>query len=119
MQASSRLSNNSPLPPPLPVVAALPPIRRHGRCPGLHGGNVAWQKSLSAIRTPAQPRDRPPHQLREELKAAIDEDAETYNQVLAAYKLAKTSSDGEAADRNRHERRNQRPNGNRTKAREV
>jgi formiminotetrahydrofolate cyclodeaminase len=36
-------------------------------------------------------------QLREELKALIDADAESYNQVLAAYKLAKTSSDGEAA----------------------
>jgi formiminotetrahydrofolate cyclodeaminase len=31
------------------------------------------------------------------LKAGIDADAESYNQVLAAYKLAKTSSDGEAA----------------------
>ncbi|MGZ4874589.1 MAG: cyclodeaminase/cyclohydrolase family protein [Candidatus Angelobacter sp.] len=36
-------------------------------------------------------------QLREELKAGIDADAESYNQVLAAYKIAKTSSDGEAA----------------------
>jgi glutamate formiminotransferase len=36
-------------------------------------------------------------QLREELKAGIDADAESYNQVMAAYKLAKTSSDGEAA----------------------
>jgi glutamate formiminotransferase / formiminotetrahydrofolate cyclodeaminase len=36
-------------------------------------------------------------QLREELKACIDADAESYNKVLAAYKLAKTSSDGEAA----------------------
>ena len=36
-------------------------------------------------------------QLREELKAGIDADAESYNQVLAAYKLAKTSGDGEAA----------------------
>jgi glutamate formiminotransferase/formiminotetrahydrofolate cyclodeaminase len=36
-------------------------------------------------------------QLREELKSCIDADAESYNQVLAAYKLAKTSSDGEAA----------------------
>jgi glutamate formiminotransferase / formiminotetrahydrofolate cyclodeaminase len=36
-------------------------------------------------------------QLREQLKAGIDADAESYNQVLAAYKLAKTSSDGEAA----------------------
>ena len=36
-------------------------------------------------------------QLREELKAGIDEDAESYNQVMAAYKLAKISSDGEAA----------------------
>src|SRR5260221_7600938 len=35
-------------------------------------------------------------QLREELKAGIDADAESYNHVLAAYKLAKTSSDGEA-----------------------
>jgi len=39
-------------------------------------------------------------QLREELKACIDADAESYNQVLAAYKLAKTSSDGEAAIEN-------------------
>jgi glutamate formiminotransferase / formiminotetrahydrofolate cyclodeaminase len=36
-------------------------------------------------------------QLREELKAEIDADAESYNQVIVAYKLAKTSSDGEAA----------------------
>lgn len=36
-------------------------------------------------------------QLREELKAGINADAESYNQVMAAYKLAKTSSDGEAA----------------------
>jgi formiminotetrahydrofolate cyclodeaminase len=36
-------------------------------------------------------------QLREELKAGIDADAESYNHVMAAYKLAKTSSDGEAA----------------------
>src|SRR5215475_14376464 len=34
-------------------------------------------------------------QLREELKAAIDADAESYNQVMAAYKQAKSSSDGE------------------------
>src|SRR5437763_1100423 len=34
-------------------------------------------------------------QLREELKARIDADAESYNQVMAAYKLAKTSSDGD------------------------
>jgi glutamate formiminotransferase len=39
-------------------------------------------------------------QLREELKACIDADAESYNKVLAAYKLAKTSSDGEAAIEN-------------------
>src|SRR4029077_19780683 len=36
-------------------------------------------------------------QLREELKAGIDADDESYNQVMAAYKLAKTLSDGEAA----------------------
>jgi formiminotetrahydrofolate cyclodeaminase len=36
-------------------------------------------------------------QLREELKVLIDADAESYNKVLAAYKLAKTSSDGDAA----------------------
>ncbi len=34
-------------------------------------------------------------QLREELKAGIDADAESYNQVLAAYKQAKTSPDGD------------------------
>lgn len=34
-------------------------------------------------------------QLREELKVAIDADAESYNQVLAAYKQAKASSDGD------------------------
>ena len=39
-------------------------------------------------------------QLREELKACIEADAESYNQVLAAYKLAKTSSDGEVAIEN-------------------
>src|SRR5712672_1401502 len=36
-------------------------------------------------------------QLREELKAGIDADAESYNQVLAAYKLARTAGDGDAA----------------------
>ena len=36
-------------------------------------------------------------QLREELKAAIDADAESYNQVMKAYKSAKESSDGDAA----------------------
>ncbi len=35
-------------------------------------------------------------QLREELKTRIDADAESYNQVMAAYKLAKTSGDGES-----------------------
>jgi len=35
-------------------------------------------------------------QLREELKATIDADAESYNQVLAAYKQAKSSADGDA-----------------------
>jgi glutamate formiminotransferase/formiminotetrahydrofolate cyclodeaminase len=34
--------------------------------------------------------------LREELKAAIDADAESYNSVMAAYKAAKTSPDGGA-----------------------
>lgn len=33
--------------------------------------------------------------LREELKAAIDADAASYNQVMAAYKQAKTSADGD------------------------
>ncbi len=36
-------------------------------------------------------------QLREELKAAIDADAESYNLVMKAYKSAKDSKDGEAA----------------------
>jgi glutamate formiminotransferase/formiminotetrahydrofolate cyclodeaminase len=36
-------------------------------------------------------------QLREELKAAIDADAESYNLVMKAYKAAKDSSDGSAA----------------------
>ncbi len=36
-------------------------------------------------------------QLREELKAAIDADAESYNLVMKAYKSAKESSDGDAA----------------------
>src|SRR5262250_3097104 len=35
-------------------------------------------------------------QLREELKSSIDADAESYNQVMAAYRQAKASSDGEA-----------------------
>jgi formiminotetrahydrofolate cyclodeaminase len=35
-------------------------------------------------------------QLREELKAGIDADAESYNQVMAAYKQAKAASDGAA-----------------------
>jgi len=36
-------------------------------------------------------------QLREELKSAIDADAESYNVVMKAYKAAKGSSDGDAA----------------------
>ncbi len=36
-------------------------------------------------------------QLREELKAAIDADAESYNSVMKAYKSAKESADGDAA----------------------
>jgi glutamate formiminotransferase / formiminotetrahydrofolate cyclodeaminase len=36
-------------------------------------------------------------QLREELKTAIDADAESYNLVMKAYKSAKESSDGDAA----------------------
>jgi glutamate formiminotransferase / formiminotetrahydrofolate cyclodeaminase len=36
-------------------------------------------------------------QIREELKAGIDADAESYNQVMAAYKAARTSNDSEAA----------------------
>ncbi|MGO9404457.1 MAG: cyclodeaminase/cyclohydrolase family protein [Terriglobales bacterium] len=36
-------------------------------------------------------------QLREELKAAIDADAESYNVVMKAYKSAKESADGDAA----------------------
>ncbi len=36
-------------------------------------------------------------QLREELKSAIDADAESYNSVMKAYKAAKESSDGDAA----------------------
>jgi glutamate formiminotransferase / formiminotetrahydrofolate cyclodeaminase len=36
-------------------------------------------------------------QLREELKAGIDADAESYAQVMAAYKQAKNSNDGDAA----------------------
>jgi len=36
-------------------------------------------------------------QLREELKAAIDADAESYNIVMKAYKSAKDSADGDAA----------------------
>jgi formiminotetrahydrofolate cyclodeaminase len=35
-------------------------------------------------------------QLREELKSAIDADAESYNSVMKAYKSAKESSDGDA-----------------------
>jgi glutamate formiminotransferase / formiminotetrahydrofolate cyclodeaminase len=35
-------------------------------------------------------------QLREELKARIDADAESYNRVLTAYKQAKSSADGDA-----------------------
>jgi formiminotetrahydrofolate cyclodeaminase len=35
--------------------------------------------------------------LREELKTAIDADAESYNAVMSAYKAAKNSSDGGAA----------------------
>ena len=35
-------------------------------------------------------------QLREELKAAIDADAESYNAVMKAYKAAKEAADGDA-----------------------
>jgi len=35
-------------------------------------------------------------QLKEELKSAIDADAESYNQVMTAYKAAKTAPDGDA-----------------------
>jgi glutamate formiminotransferase / formiminotetrahydrofolate cyclodeaminase len=48
-------------------------------------GLAAWSrpcraaKSLCAIRKPAQRSDRPAGQLREELKSAIDADAESYN----------------------------------------
>ena len=35
-------------------------------------------------------------QLREELKAAVDADAESYNAVMKAYKLARESADGDA-----------------------
>lgn len=36
-------------------------------------------------------------ELREELKSAVDADAESYAQVMAAYKKAKTANDGETA----------------------
>ena len=50
-------------------------------------------------------------QLREELKAAIDADAESYNLVMKAYKAAKESSDGDAANQRRAEAGDQRPVG--------
>ncbi len=36
--------------------------------------------------------------LREELKAAVDADAESYNSVMAAYRQAKTTTDGKSAE---------------------
>ena len=36
--------------------------------------------------------------LREELKAAVDADAESYNSVMAAYKQAKTAADEKSAE---------------------
>src|SRR6476661_8441459 len=57
--------------------------------------------------------------LREELKAGIDTDAESYNQVLAAYKLARTSSDGEAAIENAMKGATSVPMETAQKAREV
>src|SRR5437899_7424293 len=58
-------------------------------------------------------------QLREELKAGIDADAESYNQVMAAYKLAKTSGDGEAAIENAMKGATSVPMETAQKAREV
>lgn len=58
-------------------------------------------------------------QLREELKAGIDADAESYNQVLAAFKQAKVSSDGEGLIQNATKTATQVPLETAQKAREV
>jgi len=58
-------------------------------------------------------------QLREELKCGIDEDAESYNQVLAAFKQAKASSDGEGMIQSATQGATQVPLETAQKAREV
>ncbi len=68
---------------------------RHGRRTCRHGcDHVARQKSLPAIRKPVSEAIARLTPLREELKAAIDADAESYNVVMKAYKAAKESADG-------------------------
>src|ERR1700747_596428 len=52
---------------------------------------VQYESQLSAAIAALTP-------LREELKAAIDDDAESYNSVMKAYKTAKTSPDEKSAD---------------------
>jgi formiminotetrahydrofolate cyclodeaminase len=58
-------------------------------------------------------------QLREELKVEIEADAESYSQVLAAYKQAKTSNDGEALIEEAMKHATAVPMDTATKAREV
>jgi formiminotetrahydrofolate cyclodeaminase len=58
-------------------------------------------------------------QLREELKAGVDADAESYSHVLAAYKQAKTSNDGEALIETAMKHATAVPMDTATKAREV
>jgi glutamate formiminotransferase len=58
-------------------------------------------------------------QLREELKAGVNADAESYSQVLAAYKQAKTSNDGEALIEEAMKLATAVPMDTATKAREV
>ena len=58
-------------------------------------------------------------QLREELKAAIDADAESFNVVMKAYKQAKESADGEKAIESALKQATSVPLGVAEKAREV
>ena len=58
-------------------------------------------------------------QLREELKTGVEADAESYSHVLAAYKQAKTSTDGEALIETAMKHATSVPMDTATKAREV
>jgi formiminotetrahydrofolate cyclodeaminase len=76
----------------LPSAAAMAPAAALGSMvAGMTRGKKAYLQHEQAL---SQALARLA-QLREELKSSIDADAESYNQVMAAYKHAKTSSDGD------------------------